>query len=160
MTVATDIVFDTIVPAKPAGLWTLVIGFITGPVLLRFSAPPDICWSYADDLDARCGPDGDPNSLLDAATCLVPTAPVGALVAKIGGSSAGVSDDGTTFVVGSRCVYRVTKTSGPLYLTINDARTAMGNNAGQVTVTIWISPVTESAPGGTLAPQLGGDAQK
>lgn len=120
------------VAARPDGLWTLVVEFVSGPALLRVTASADR-WQYADAAAAVCGADGDPDALLARAKCLLPAAPVGALIGKIGGSTAGAAD-GTLFVAGSTCVVRVPDEGGPLFLTINDEY--MKNNAGSIGVAV------------------------
>jgi hypothetical protein len=131
-------------PGQPAGLWTLVADFVEGPALLKITATAENRWAYAESAAAVCGADGDTDAFLLRSKCLVPTAPVGALIGKIGGSSAGVSD-GTTFVAGRVCVVRVPDDGGPLYLTINDEYTGMANNADFITVQVWSSPVEPAA---------------
>ncbi len=69
--------------------------------------------------------------------CLSQDALVGALIGKLGGSSASVKNS-NAFVVGSYCVLEVAETSkGPLYLTINDLPAGMGDNSGKLLVSIW-----------------------
>ena len=132
----------TTIPAKPPGraLWTLAADWIPGGVLLKIDASRAAVWAYSDTADASCHADGHPQSLLTRTRCLVKTAPVGALVGKIGGSSAGVSD-GWRFVVGSQCMIRVPDHGGPLYLTINDEFGGMDNNAREMfDVRVFQSP--------------------
>jgi hypothetical protein len=119
------------VPAKPNGIWTLIHPFIPGPLLMRIEAG-DQRWGYAPGREAFCGADGDACALVARALCLAPTAAVGALIGKIGGSSAGISD-GVVFVVGKSCVVRVDD-GGPLYLTINDTFDGMSNNVGEMRI--------------------------
>jgi hypothetical protein len=126
------------VPAKPRGLWTRAKDFVEGP-FLTIEARPHGFWAYADAATSRCGADGDPDALLARANCLNPDAPVGALIGKIGGSSGGVKD-GTPFVVGGYCVFRVPDGGGPLYFTINDEYDGMANNAGSITVDFAETP--------------------
>ncbi len=113
---------DYDIPAKPAGgLWTLVHEHFEGPCRLKITVSPEQTWRFADEAEAQCGPDGNPVSHLPGSLCLNTNAPIGALVGKIGGSTAdktGVVD----FVAGGFCVVVLddaTK-SGPLFLTIND----------------------------------------
>jgi hypothetical protein len=135
----------TTVSARPTGLWTLVYDFVAGSQWLKITANPLGLWSYADSGRARCGPDGDPQAMLSPAVCLCKNAPVGALIAKIGGSTAG-ADDGPVFAVGTSCVLRVPDGGGPLYLTINDERAGMENNAGSLEITsIAFAPVAAAA---------------
>jgi hypothetical protein len=136
------------VPARPAqsgvsGLWTPVHDFVSGPCVLSFRASG--VWSYSTTV--TCTADGDPASLLQRARCLFADGPVGALIGKIGGSSAGVKD-GTIFLIGRAAVVSVDAPGGPLYLTINDESSGMDNNDGAVTVVarILTSPATLGAP--------------
>ena len=124
---------NTEISAQPAGLWTLVSNYVEGSHWLKIIAAPKKSWSYADAATARCGPDGNPQALLSPDICLCKHAPVGSLIAKIGGSSAG-ADDGDIFAVGASCVLRVPDAGGALYLTINDERAGMENNAGSVEI--------------------------
>jgi hypothetical protein len=128
--------------AQPAGLWTPVLDFVEGPCLLKIIVAANNLWSYAPT--ASCGPDGDPSSLLLSDRCLFADAPVGALIAKVGGSSAGWKD-GSIALVGRTAVIPVAAPGGPLYLTINDERTGMGNNSGFVRVLIWRSDAPPAA---------------
>jgi hypothetical protein len=92
-------------------------------------------WSYA--IDGKSTTDGDPKAPLNPATCLFPDAPAGALIAKIGGSSAGKSDGTKLFVVGSYCVIELDdKTKGPLYLTMNHDPMSSLERGGSLKVTI------------------------
>jgi hypothetical protein len=124
------------VRARPHGIWTPAKTLYRGSVWLEISVPGDQAWSYADAETARCGADGDPTALLSPARCLVATAPVGALIGKIGGSSAGIASDGPAFVVGRYCVVQVPEKGGSLYLTINDESAGFENNAGSIEVEI------------------------
>lgn len=76
-------------------------------------------WSYAQG--KTCGADGDPKAPVNPANCLITDAAPGALIAKIGGSTAGKTSDGLkSFVVGSLCVYDTdANTKGIVYLTMN-----------------------------------------
>jgi hypothetical protein len=128
------------VPAKPEGLWTAVYEFITGTIALRFTSKGE--WSYAPN--RKCGPDGE-ISLGLPQDVMVPNAPIGALVAKIGGSSADKPDASkqTVFAVGSECVVVLDgKSSGTLFLTMNDEPTQFAGHDGaiQVEITSWDVP--------------------
>ena len=127
---------DTNVPARPSGLWTLADEYVRGPALIRFTTDPAIKWNYATRSD--CTADGDMASMISSQAAIMPGAPVGALIAKIGGSSAGQSD-GRLFLVGSFAIIEIdANTRGPLYLTINDEASGMDNNSGNLTVSIGI----------------------
>ncbi len=70
--------------------------------------------------------------------CLSQDGQVGALIGKIGGSSAAVKNISSAFVVGSFCVLEVAATSaGALFLTINDVPAGMADNSGSLLVSIW-----------------------
>jgi hypothetical protein len=134
--VSSFITIDDIVeriPARPNGLWTLVAKHVEGDSLLHITASATAQWSYSDTDLAICSADGDPRSLISRARCLAPAAPVGALIGKIGGSTAAASD-GLIFVVGMQCTTKVPPEGGPLYLTINDEPGGMDNNAHAMTV--------------------------
>jgi hypothetical protein len=126
------------VPGKPpAGIWTKVLEYVNGPRKLCFEVAGN--WSYSPRHE--CGPDGNRNEG-GIADLLVPSAPVGAVIGKIGGSSADrVPPPGAViFVVGSFCVIEIPPSgvggpagvpgvaipgggavvSGALFLTMND----------------------------------------
>jgi hypothetical protein len=123
------------VPAKPsAGVWTKVIEYIEGGTILKLEVgTPESTWHYGDE--DTCGPDGDVASIMLRSKCLLASAPVGALIGKIGGSTAGTVD-GVTFVVGTFCIVKVGADGGPLYLTINDQENGMSNNKDTMKVTV------------------------
>src|SRR5262249_21201139 len=98
---------DVLVEAKLAhGYWTLALDYLDHGTRLRFEvndAPSE--WKYGD---TTCSADGANAILLNSANTLLPEAPPGALIAKIGGSRVGKKDGVTTFVVGSFCVIELT----------------------------------------------------
>jgi hypothetical protein len=135
---------DVNVTAKPSGLWTLAYEYVRGPVLIRFSAEPGKRWNYA--ARSACTADGDLSSMISSHACVLPGAPVGALIGKIGGSSAGQAD-GKVFLVGSFAIIEIdANTRGPLYLTINDEIAGMDNNSGDLKVNIRIKKLPEPKP--------------
>ena len=92
-------------------------------------------WTYAPNVVSSAN--GDPNSRIQIDARLLGEAPVGALIAKIGGSSAG-SSDGKLFLVGDFCIIRLDdKQEGPLFLTINDGPKGFTDNSGQISVNIF-----------------------
>lgn len=123
----------TEVPAKPVSLWTLVHEYVKGPVKLRIQATGT--WEYAPG--KSCGPDGSRTGgfLSDG---LIASAPVGALIAKVGGSPADKPDTRIVgFVVGSYTVFTVDdKTEGPLYFTMNDTPNQFDNHDKTITIAI------------------------
>jgi hypothetical protein len=129
------------VKAKPAGLWTIALEHVSGPVRLKLVVdPPSQEWQYSKVPLRKCKADGDLLSHMPSQACICPDAPVGALIGKLGGSSSGAAKDGTTFVVGSFCVFVVGKDAeGPLFLTINDDRSGFDDNDLSVKVKIFQS---------------------
>lgn len=122
--------------AKPDGLWTFVDLLWTAPARLLFRAESQK-WFYS--ATSECKADGDPQSLIDPGRTVLGTGPVGALIAKIGGSTAGAKDGVTTFLVGAYCALETkAEWKGPLYLTINDEPKGFSNNSGQIEVTVTI----------------------
>lgn len=123
------------VPAKPAGIWTWALDYVKGPALIQIEATGD--WSYTSS-KKKCGPDGDLNAFMRPDSTILPGAPVGALIVKIGGSTAG-ANDGSVHIAGSRGLVQIDdKISGPVFLTINDELSGLADNDGQLTVKISI----------------------
>jgi hypothetical protein len=130
-------------PAKSIGLWTQVIDYIEGPTRLRFKASGK--WTYAEGRET--GPEGDRN-LGFPQDVLLPGAPLGALVGKIGGSSADKPDPTkqTVFAVGTDCVISVDeKTKGTLFLTMNDEPSQFDGHDGEIKVEVWEAPIPPSS---------------
>jgi len=115
------------VPAKPNGIWTVALPWVPAGTLLKFES--DGTWHYSDQ--STSGPDGDAK----ATGTLCDTAAVGAVIGKLGGSSAGTKD-GTIFAVGKFTIYNSGQNSGPLYLTINVDPAKFPANQDVITVTI------------------------
>lgn len=145
------------VKARPDGVWTLALEWVNGPAVLKFEAGGEE-WFYAEPDSSKATADGHLASLLAPKNCLLPTAPVGALIGKIGGSSAGAAD-GTVFVVGKFCLIEIDKSKGPVYLTINDELTGFGNNRGEISVKIS-SRAHPTASGDDKAKAPGADKPK
>lgn len=146
------------VPALPTtGLWTPAVDFVPAGALLKLEASGK--WSYSTGM--QTGPDGDLAAILTAAQALAPKAPVGALIAKIGGSTAAV-DDGSVFIVGSQAVIRLKDgVEGPLYLTINDHVTGLSDNKGDLEVKVSLHvppplPKPDSSDGKSGGAKAGG----
>jgi hypothetical protein len=95
-------------------------------------------WSYAPE--KKCTADGDPKAPFNPANCMFADAPAGALIAKIGGSTAGKTDGIKLFVVGSYCVIDLDdKMKGPLYLAMNSDPMSSLDRSGSLLVKIWQS---------------------
>lgn len=76
-----------VVPARPVALWTRAVDYVAGPIKLKIKSDP-ICNCTAAT-GSTPGPDGDPTQLQSTtAPPLLPSALIGALIAKIGGSAA------------------------------------------------------------------------
>jgi hypothetical protein len=127
------------VPARPAGLWTPVLDAVAagGQTLLKIEAVGS--WEYLPG--TGCGPDGHvAGGTLEGA--LTNLAPVGALIAKIGGGTAEVPDasKGAVMAVGSFCVIALTAdTKGALFMTMNDRVTSFGRHDGALKIRVFTS---------------------
>lgn len=130
---------SVVVAAKPNGVWTFVDSIWTTPVRLVFKAY-DQRWKYSPVHD--CTADGDLQSMIDPARTILGGGPVGAIIGKIGGSSAGVRDGTCLFLVGQYCeVETKPEWKGPLFLTINDELKGLENNDGTIAVEVTIEPM-------------------
>jgi hypothetical protein len=97
--------------------WLKVADAIRGATHLLIAATGD--WTALPVLLAPCGPDGLSGLILPADRVVLPVAPPGALIGRIGGSSAGIKAEGA-FVLGSSCVIAVPAGSiGPLFFSFN-----------------------------------------
>ena len=131
------------VPAQPQGIWTWAFDYVAGPAVIKITARD--MWSYSPA--ARCGPDGDLEALISDRNTILAGAPVGALLVKIGGSTAGTGD-GMVRVAGTSAVLQIDeKTSGPIFLTINDEVTGLSDNSGHLQVTLSIGRMTARGTG-------------
>jgi len=136
----------------PAGLpvWTLAVDYIAGTVKLKIEVEAsDSLWQYAPDQYCKAG--GTTRNDLAA---ILPAAPIGALIGKVGGSTADFpppaaagGQPGTLptsiklFAVGVYAVIDVKDTeSGPLFLTMNDTLAGFPNHAGTMKVKISLAP--------------------
>jgi len=141
------------VESKPDGFWNMIIPYVSGPRLLRFAvcdkddkghtAPKR--WHVSKN--EEIGADGKPAGKTTTGI-LVTTAARGALVGKIGGSSADLPDSATgstvvpyagkkVFAVGSSAVISLAAAdSGPLFLTMNDGPDGFENHSGALWVLI------------------------
>jgi hypothetical protein len=143
--------------ANPDGIWTWAYEYVEGPALLKIEVkdnPPGKAqeWQYAPG--KKCTADGDRNPPTQARNCIFPDAPVGALIAKIGGSTAGLKD-GKIYLVGRKALLSLDQnTSGPLFFTINTPVGGMQDNADalKVSVSISILPAGNASAGGAAAP--------
>lgn len=99
-----------------SAVWFRMAEYVSAGKLLKISAEGE--WSFLPRL--RCGPDGYPGFPLPYEKLPVPTTALGALVGKLGGSSAD-QKDGTVFAIGSFTIVAVPEKSGPFYVGVNAA---------------------------------------
>ena len=131
------------VPARPdGGLWTFFDEIVNGPCLIKIEAEGE--WHYAEEPEAKCGPDGQTASYISSSRCANPKGPVGALIGKIGGSTADTGDE-TSFVVGRFCVHKHSEGTGALFLTINDVPSGYEDNQGEVTVQVYMREIADTS---------------
>ncbi len=131
------------VNAKPGGIWTWGNDWVEGPALIRIEATGT--WRYSQSA-GECTPDGDPASLLSARNTILPDAPVGSLLVKIGGGTAAFKD-GKIFAAGQKAILQIDAgSSGPLLFTINDEPGGMSDNSGTVDVKIAVRKLQDAAP--------------
>jgi len=87
-----------------------------------------------------CGADGTPGDGYSA-NHLCATAPTGALIGKIGGSTADKPDAASVFAVGQYCIRTLkTEESGALFLTMNDVPGNFAQHDGVLKVRIEEAP--------------------
>ena len=133
------------------GPWSVGKDYIPGSRLLRFtvvdkddqSKPVPTSWSPVKG--TRCGPDGAISTPAKSGL-LTNGALYGALIGKLGGSSADVPDSTSpttpyaskrVFAVGSHCIISMGSTEGgPLYFTMNDSPDGLVNHSGELHVLI------------------------
>lgn len=122
------------IPAKPEqGLWTPVRTLVNALQIIRLEAAGE--WQPIAGMKP-CSADGFRQWAFGRDGLLTAKAPIGALIAKIGGSNI-YAQDADIIVIGSLAVITVPeKVSGPLYLTINDVPSSFDDNSGALTVTI------------------------
>ncbi|HET7436907.1 MAG TPA: hypothetical protein VFN10_19520 [Thermoanaerobaculia bacterium] len=123
------------IPAKPAAIWTKVLDYVPLNTVLKLEATEK--WEYADGV--KCGPDGAVANKLKLDP-LSNVAPIGALIGRIGGSTATIpkGDESGIFAVGSFAVVSV-PAAGPLFLTINLAPSQYPTTTDTIKVTIYES---------------------
>jgi hypothetical protein len=135
--------WKTTISARGEGLWTWAVDYVKGPALLLIEA--DGTWAYAPGRE--CGPDGDFRALVRPNEALLPAAPIGALVMKVGGSTAGTSD-GIVKVAGRKAIVEIGKVHGPVFFAINDEPSGMDDNDGELTVNVSYCQLKEPPASG------------
>jgi len=124
------------VEAKPpSGVWTKVCDYIGPKRLIKIEVVDDNeSWEYSQG--TGCGANGDLTG--NQTDRMIAGAPVGALIGKIGGSTAVNEADNTLFVAGTLLVMRLKDTQeGPLYLTINDSLAGLADNSKVIHVNVY-----------------------
>jgi len=162
------------IPARPLGFWTLALEFAPASRLLRIRVtdkdthqqPVATVWSPANGV--TCGPDGllpdAPQNSKPAQSAggsneplvsmLCTSAPLGSLIAKIGGSTADLPDSSTSpnaipyagkkvFAVGSDAIISISSAAdaGPLFLTMNDVPANFHLHSGALLVALSYYPL-------------------
>jgi hypothetical protein len=114
--------------------WLRVLETFGDATYLRLEATGQ--WQVLGGGIAPCGPDGHLDLFLPQERLIVPAAPAGALIGKIGGSTAGRTD-GSVFTIGAFCVVAVPdKAVGPLFIGVNGAVFRPGGNLTQLRLVI------------------------
>jgi hypothetical protein len=121
----------------PGAVWSIGLDSVTPKRLHRLSAKAGAKWKLKDRPD-DCSADGYPRDIVRPTSSLIPDAPLGCLVGKIGGSTA--DNTGTLFAVGRYCVFQIDETkTGPLFLGVNDVPEFMGEVDGQMDVDLEVA---------------------
>ncbi len=126
--------------------------YIAGPVKLKIEVTePDALWQFA--ADQYCTASGATRNDVAA---LLPSAPVGALIGKLGGGTADFPPPPIAptqpaalptgiklFAVGAYAVIDVKDAdSGPLFLTMNDTLAGFANHRGKMKIKVSLAPVS------------------
>ena len=124
------------VPEKKKA-WTPALDFVTPGKMYRIMATSE--WK-PESSEKKCDADGNA-ALTRCGDVILATSPTGALIAKIGGSTADLKPDSnkvTLFSAGRYCIFSIADAAkaGPLYLGINDLAGSQTNVDGQIDVTI------------------------
>jgi hypothetical protein len=130
--------------------WTLAEDYILGPIKLKIEVVnPDAVWQSFAETSCKAG-----GSIRNDAAALLPVAPIGALIGKLGGSTAdlpvAIGSTAPTmppgvrlFAVGTFAVIEVAKTdSGPLFLTMNDTLAGFAGHRGTMKIRVSLAPTT------------------
>ena len=141
------------VPEEGAGLWTTALDYVTLGKLYRLvvdsqpiaqpaeNQPTTQHQKWKPESSTGCTADGDP-SLVRSGSLVIETSAAGALIAKVGGSTADLKPDKDKLLIfsaGRHCVFSVTDPAktGSLYLGINDTAGSQPKLTGQLEVTIF-----------------------
>lgn len=127
------------VPGEKRMAWTPALDFVTPGKLYRIIVDSKQEWT-PESSSAKCGADGDA-TLTRSSDAVLTSSAIGALIAKIGGSTADLKPDTNKVVLfsaGRHCVFSVADAAkaGPLYLGINDLPNSQTRVEGQIEVII------------------------
>ena len=132
-------------------LWTMAEDYITGPIKLKIEVvDPEAVWQFAVETYCKAG-----GTMRNDPAALLPAAPIGALIGKLGGGTAdfpaavtgGVQPAALAgvklFAVGTYAVIEVKKDdSGALFLTMNDTLAGFANHRGKMKLKVSLAPTT------------------
>ncbi len=132
-------------------LWTLVEDYIFGPIKLKIElVDPEAVWQFA--AETYCKANG---TMRNDPAALLPGAPIGALIGKLGGGTADfpvapqaggqpIPLPGVRlFAVGTYAVIEVKRDdSGPLFLTMNDILAGFSTHRGNLKIKVSLAPTS------------------
>lgn len=116
------------IEATPAGQWQKVLDVVAPKTTLRIEAKGE--WTVGG---VKCTPDG--LLVAPAESRSIADYPAGALLGKLGGSTAG-SHEGTVFAIGRYCIVESPDKASPLFVAVNAASTAALQAAQKIDLTI------------------------
>jgi hypothetical protein len=103
--------------ASVHGLWLPVTDLLPAKRLIKLQASGN--WACFGRAVPTCGPEGYLDYGVPPDQLMVADSPTGALIGKIGGSTAGRSKDGTLFPIGTLCVLSPLEKAVPLFVAVN-----------------------------------------
>jgi len=155
------VVTEKQVPEEPGIPWTLVLEYLTPGKLMKIEvvvdaarAPDPVTGTWTpQDFTAACTADGDVKGTAQGnrqqqGTPFLPSASIGALIARIGGSTADTTLDAGTpagtnplrmgFAAGRTCVFSVPQMPlGALFMGVNDDMKRMAGLQGWLLVNVY-----------------------
>jgi len=127
------------VPEKKGVAWSCALDFLPPGKLIKILVDPSATWK-PNQFSVAVGADGDPGASRNPGKLILESAPLGALIGRLGISSAGPRTDELIFPVGRHCVLTVPpEKGGALYFGVNDAETLLGLVEGSLKVSIFES---------------------
>jgi hypothetical protein len=132
---------EVMVPELPGASWSVALDYVEPKRFYRVKVQAGGQWRLKGQ-PADCSADGYPRDVIRASggSPLVADAPLGCLIAKVGGSTA--DNTGLLFAAGRFSVFQVDEgKAGPLYLGVNDLPIYMSDvqSAAQVKVDIEVA---------------------